>query len=160
MLLESMIDIIERAPALLEDLITVIPKEILKKRRIRGKWSIHEHACHLAITNRMMIGRMSMFRDEDQPVVKPYIPGSTIDEGDLHGLDLSQTLQEFRSGRKELIQVIRQIPTHKWQMAVEHPEYLSYSPYIFLRHIMMHDHTHMYRIEELWLTKEEYLPQR
>ncbi|MDA1119365.1 MAG: hypothetical protein O2887_02525 [Bacteroidetes bacterium] len=44
-----------------------------------------------------------------------------------------------------------------WSKTAVHPEFNKYSHYILLRHAMMHDHFHMYRIEELWLTKDEYL---
>ena len=46
-----------------------------------------------------------------------------------------------------------------WQKTATHPEYAQYSFYILVRHILMHDHWHMYRMEELWLTRDEYLTQ-
>ena len=45
-----------------------------------------------------------------------------------------------------------------WTRKAKHKEYIEYTPYIMLRHILMHDHFHMYRIEELWLTTDEFLP--
>jgi len=37
------------------------------------------------------------------------------------------------------------------------PEYENYSLFILVRHILMHNHWHMYRMEELWLTRDAYL---
>lgn len=45
----------------------------------------------------------------------------------------------------------------KRSRSARHPEYTLYTPYVMLRHMMMHDYLHMYRIEELWLTRPEYL---
>ena len=53
--------------------------------------------------------------------------------------------------------LIRSADKSIWIKEAEHPEYHIYTPYIMLRHRLMHDHFHMYRIEELWLTNEEYL---
>ena len=44
-----------------------------------------------------------------------------------------------------------------WEKTATHPEYEQYSLIILARHILMHDHWHMYRMEELWLTRDEYL---
>lgn len=37
------------------------------------------------------------------------------------------------------------------------PEYALYSLFILARHILMHDHGHIYRMEERWLTRDAYL---
>lgn len=34
---------------------------------------------------------------------------------------------------------------------------IEYTPEIMLGHLVMHDQLHMYRIEELWLTRDEFL---
>ena len=36
-----------------------------------------------------------------------------------------------------------------WEKMATHPEYESYSLYILTRHLLMHDHWHMYRMAEL-----------
>ena len=59
-----------------------------------------------------------------------------------------------------LLDLIREAPPDLWDKNATHPEYGIYTPEIMIRHIMIHDYLHMYRIEELWLTKPEYLPSR
>ena len=39
----------------------------------------------------------------------------------------------------------------------KHDEYKKYNIEIKLNHMLFHDYWHIYRIEELWLTKDEYL---
>jgi hypothetical protein len=40
---------LERAPDLVVPLVQEVPPSILKRRPRPGKWSAHEHACHLAV---------------------------------------------------------------------------------------------------------------
>ena len=73
-------------------------------------------------------------------------------------LNLEETLERFPAYREEMLSVVRDWPEEIWRRQAKHPEYEQYTPYILLRHVLMHDHFHMYRIEELWLTTDEYLP--
>jgi hypothetical protein len=36
-----------------------------------------------------------------------------------------------------------------------HEECSEYTLYIMLRHTLTHDHVHIYRMEELWLTQDK-----
>ncbi|MDA0195055.1 MAG: hypothetical protein O2951_08420 [Bacteroidetes bacterium] len=56
-----------------------------------------------------------------------------------------------------MVSLVKSFENDLWSKTAVHPEFNKYSHYILLRHAMMHDHFHMYRIEELWLTKDEYL---
>ena len=152
------IDILKKAPDLLEELISEIPTAILKKRRKTGKWSIHEHACHLCESQKMMIERFKVFKFTTNPRFDPYLPGTaeTPDDVLLH-MDLQSSLQIFRKDRKKLIDLLHAFDENDWNKEAIHPEYIKFTPAIFLRHIVMHDHFHMYRIEELWLTTDAYL---
>lgn len=155
---QDILSIIEKAPSLLEDLISEIPGEILKLKRRPGKWSIHENACHLAEVHRMMIERFKLFKTVRNPVIKPYLPGSTETPDDyLMDLDLHDCLGRFRKDRAIMLDLLQTFSEEDWTNPGSHPEYIKFNPEIFLRHIMMHDHLHMYRIEELWLTTPDYL---
>ena len=157
MLIPEMLDIMAQAPPLLRDLIAPIPPEMLKAHRKSGKWCIHEHACHLAVVQEMVMGRFKKFQAEEHPVFVPYIPGKTVSEGDLMAMDLEACLDQFEARREELLRFLETFTAAQWQREGTHPEYFQYSASTFLRHIMLHDQFHMFRIEELWLTKDEYL---
>src|SRR6185369_6081300 len=45
---EAVLTALANAPALLVPLILEVPPEMRNRRPARGKWSVHEHACHLA----------------------------------------------------------------------------------------------------------------
>lgn len=156
-MIEMKLEILAKAPGLLEELLMEIPVEMLKAKRIKGKWSIHEHAVHLPEAQEMIIERFKIFQREKHPTFVPYLPGNTVSDDYLIDLDLNISLEKFRAGRQELITLLKSFSTRDWANEGSHPEYIKMNPKVWLRHVMMHDHFHMYRIEELWLTTEDYL---
>ena len=157
MIIQEKLQMLALAPNLLEELLDQIPKEMLKLRRIPGKWSIHEHAVHLEEAQKMIIQRFHRFKQEKNPEFIPYLPGTTVPDDYLMDLDLEESLASFRKNRLELIELLKTFSNEDWTNEGKHPEYTQINPLLWLRHIMMHDHFHMYRIEELWLTTDSYL---
>jgi integrase len=87
-----------------------------------------------------------------------HIPGKDEEEADTPArMDLSEALGNFFRIRNMQVALLEKAHESVWQNKGEHPEYDQYSLYILIRHILMHDHWHMYRMEELWLTKDSYL---
>ncbi len=155
--IQKMIVALSYTPDILFDFIKDIPKPERKKKRRPGKWSIHENACHLAQAEKMINQRFVLFTEEEQPQFDPYLPGDTVSDDGLMDLDLQAELNSFRELRKYTVAMLRFFNPEDWEKEASHPEYYRYNPKILLRHTLMHDHFHMYRIEELWLTKTEFL---
>jgi len=151
---EKIINSLEQSPVILKELMAEMPAERMKERRIPGKWSAHEHACHLSKAQQVMVERVKRFLVEERPVFVPYFPGKADTVMDLLQMDLRGSLDAFAASRAEFVGLLRQLKDADWNKRAEHPEYFEYTPYIMARHILMHDHVHMYRIEELWLTKQ------
>jgi uncharacterized damage-inducible protein DinB len=148
---------LKQSPVILKNLLTQIPSELYKVRRIPGKWSIHEHACHMATGDQTgFIDRFKQFINEQKPKIKP-LSGDSFPPDYLIKMELNEALAIFFEKRKELISLVSSADKSIWIKEAEHPEYQIYTPYIMLRHRLMHGHFHMYRIEELWLANEEYL---
>jgi len=154
---DQIIGCLNQSPLILKNLIDSIPKELLKVKRIFNKWCIHEHVCHLASAESMIIKRFEEFKKRSNPKFSPYLPGKTISEHNLIGLNMREELEKFSRLRESLIVLVQSFENSTWRKQAEHNEYVKYNAYILLRHTLMHDHFHMYRIEELWLTKDEYL---
>jgi hypothetical protein len=72
-------------------------------------------------------------------------------------MDIAAVLQEFEEYRKKQLTLLETADDIIWRRTASHPEYDRYSLYILTRHVLMHDHWHMYRMEELWLTKDAFL---
>ncbi len=157
--IKYILDGLRETPLLLQNLIEEIPKKLLKQERITGKWSIHEHGCHIIVVQPMLIKRMEKFLNETNPVFKPYLPNKKEKPENLMNMNLNEKTNQFPDYRKKLINIALNFSEADFNKKAVHPEYRLYTPYILLRHILMHDFLHMYKIEELWLTNDSYLPQ-
>ena len=151
-----LIDCLEQSPVILRNLLQQVDPSLYRQRRRPEKWSIHENACHFAQAEAMINGRFQRFVAEDRPDFNVYLPGKTVSDN-LIDLDMEEQVNRFATLRSETIQLLRSYDEQTWQKEADHPEYTQYGSYILLRHTLMHDHFHMYRIEELGFTRQEYL---
>jgi hypothetical protein len=69
----------------------------------------------------------------------------------------SFALDQFTRYRYKQLLLLESADHITWKKTATHPEYEAYSLYILTRHVLMHDYWHMYRMEELWLTRDVYL---
>jgi len=155
--IDYILSCLQKTPLILKNLLKNIPIEVLKTRRIPKKWSIHEHVCHLAQAEAMIIERFEQFKTIDYPTFNPYLPGKTVSADGLIDRDMQIEMEEFNKLRGTLLDLVSSFDNTVWSKPAKHPQYTEYDAYILLRHTLMHDHFHMYRIEELWLTKQEFL---
>jgi hypothetical protein len=122
--------------------------------RIKDHWTIYEHLEHLTLSQNILLNRMKQFIEEDNPIIKPYGPGD-----DEHGKKYSvkKLLEKFCGLRNEQIDLIKNADKNIWRKEGNHEEYKKYTFEILTRHTILHDSFHMYRMEELWIEKEEYI---
>lgn len=142
-------------PKLLSELVQGIPAERLDLRRGEGFWTIAEHVSHLAEVQPMLLGRLERLVADEHPVFVPFLP--TDEPSFPPRREMAAALEQFATYRAKQLQLLESLKRETFAKSGSHPEYDSYTLYILTRHILMHDHWHMYRIEELWLTKDQYL---
>ena len=145
---------LERAPALVVPLIREVPQAILKRRPRPGKWSAHEHACHLATIHPVMFARLDLMLTDPRPRIVPYFPSSEEEEGALLKVELDEAMERFSNDRRRLVERLNTLSAEDWLRTAEHGEYTHYSVFIMFRHLAMHDMFHAYRIEELLLKND------
>jgi hypothetical protein len=145
---------LERAPALILPLVQEVPKAILKRRPRPGKWSAHEHACHLATIHPVMSARLDLMLTDPAPRITPYFPDKDEEDGALLKVDLAEAMERFTADRQLLVERLKELSPEDWQRTAEHDEYTHYSVFIMFRHLAMHDMLHAYRIEELLLKRD------
>ena len=153
----DLLECLRRSANILSAFVHTIPAEKMELRRGDGFWTIAEHMSHLAAVQPMLLERIQRFIDEDQPDFVPYIPSEDEPESMPPQLEKDAALGQFAHFRRQQLTVLEQADAGTWQKKGTHPEYEHYSLYILVRHILMHDHWHMYRMEELWLTRDAYL---
>jgi uncharacterized damage-inducible protein DinB len=150
----AIIAALENAPALVVPLVREVPREVLKRRPAPGRWSAHEHACHLADVHALFFSRLEQFLTEERPRIEPFDPGTRRPDDELLSVDLDEALERFAEDRRRLVARLRELPPEVWRRTAEHGEYSHYSVLIMFRHLALHDSLHAYRIEELLLKKD------
>ena len=152
---ESVIAALENAPGIIIPMIREIPGAVIKRRPRPGKWSAHEHACHLAEVHTLFFNRLDLMLREQSPRITPYDPDRDMeDEGALLKIDLYEAMGRFSSDRRQLVERLKALSAEDWQRTAAHEEYAHYSVFIMFRHLALHDMLHAYRIEELLLKKD------
>src|SRR5579864_221000 len=104
---EAIISSLERAPALIVPMVREVPPAILKRRPKPGKWSAHEHACHLAAVHPLMSARLDLMLAEDKPRIVPYFPPPSDEDGALLKVDLWEAMERFSRERQNLVRRLK-----------------------------------------------------
>jgi hypothetical protein len=140
---------------ILKQFVSIISENDIHKR-IKDFWTIYEHIDHLVVTQKMLLGRIQQFIVEDNPIMKPYIPedNPTVEDAKKSAKEL---VEEFIKLRDLQIGLMKKAKRSVWQKVGVHPEYSKYSLEILVRHILLHDSFHMWRMEELWIEKENLI---
>ena len=147
--IETILNALNETPRILKELILEIDTTLYKKKIIKDKWSIHEHATHVAVSD--VYGfqkRLEDFKQYEKPIFEP-LSGDNFDDNFFIELDLEKTLNDFFKIRENTIELARAFDKNNWNKEAIHPEYKTYTPYIMLRHLLMHDHSHLYKIEDM-----------
>lgn len=156
--ISDILESLRRVPNILSQFVQSVPVGKLDNRRGEGFWTVAEHFSHLAQVQPILLERLKRFMIEDQPEFIPFIPGAAKEESDTPPrMAATEALEQFADVRGRQLQLLESADAATWAKTATHPEYDEYSLYILTRHILMHDHWHMYRMEELWLTKDAYL---
>lgn len=150
---DAVIDALERAPGVVVPLVREVPAAVLKRRPASGKWSAHEHACHLAVVHALFFERLEHMLATPAPVITPYDPGTQDADDALLKLDLDESLAAYARDRARLVKRLRELTADDWNTTAKHGEYSHYSVFIMFRHLALHDFLHAYRIEELLLAR-------
>jgi hypothetical protein len=150
----AVVEALERAPAIVVPLVREIPAAVLKRRPAPGRWSAHEHACHLAHVHTLFFDRLDLMLRVPAPVIVPYLPDAADSDDLLLAMDLDDCLRRYEADRRRLVARVRALSPEEWQRSAEHGEYNRYSVFVMFRHVALHDFLHAYRIEELLLKKD------
>ncbi len=152
--IREIVEALERAPSIVIPLVRQADPAVLKRRPPSGKWSIHEHACHLAEVHPLFFQRLDLMLSEDNPPIRSYEPGRDDPADALLRIDLAEALDRFKRDRSRLVERLRRLRPADWTRTGQHDEYNSYSAFTMFRHVALHDFFHAYRIEELLLRKD------
>lgn len=69
---------------------------------------------------------------------------------------LDDAFIEYKVERKNQIDLFNNLTDVDFCNEASHGEYIRYNIPIIMNHMIYHEYWHMYRIEDIWLTKDEY----
>jgi hypothetical protein len=147
----AVVDALARAPEIVVPMVREVPRAILRRRPAPGRWSAHEHACHLAHVHALFTERLDRMLREPEPFFAGYQPGDQDADDMLLRMNLDESLERYVADRARLVERLRGLEAADWTRTARHAEYRAYSVFIMFRHAALHDFLHGYRIEELLL---------
>lgn len=143
---------------ILKRFVLLIPENNLHVRRGEGFWTVYEHVHHLALVQPMLFRRIRQFVKEEHPLIHAFTPNPEEDKKqDAPLKPVNELLESFASWRGKQVELIQSCSDDVWQRVGEHPEYDQYPFEVLISHILAHDGFHLYRVEELWLVKDQSL---
>jgi uncharacterized damage-inducible protein DinB len=150
------LDTFSNIPCIIENYFLNIPQKVLDIKRNESTWTIREHLVHLLGVQEMLLGRMIKIIIESSPKIEPFFPDKENKNDDNKYKNLSVLFEEYKLFRTQQINHLNFLDDTTLDKSADHKEYINYSIRLMVNHMIYHEYWHMYRIEEIWLTKEEY----
>src|SRR6185369_637548 len=132
----TLIAALENAPDVIIPLIREVPPQYLKRRPSPTKWSAHEHACHLATSDRPFLERLELMLTAPSPYIRSLLPSPEEEAGALLSIDLDEVLDQYVRERINLVQRLKELSVEDWQRRAEHEAFSHYSVWIMFRHLL------------------------
>jgi uncharacterized damage-inducible protein DinB len=151
---QTLIAALEGAPEIIIGLVREVPSQNLKRRPSPDKWSVHEHACHIATADTLYLSRLKLMLSDPAPYIRSMEPSPDEEAGSLLKIDLDEALDHYVRERARLVKRLKELCVEEWQRTAEHEAFSHYSVLIMFRELLMHEMFHGYRIEELMLKKD------
>ena len=112
--ISAVIDALRRAPEIVVPLVRDVPPAVLKRRPRAGRWSAHEHACHLAVVHALFFDRLEHMLISPSPVITPYDPGTQEPDDALLQRDLDESLDAYVRDRARLVARLGELTPADW----------------------------------------------
>ncbi len=140
-------------PQIIEEYFKNIAEETLDIKRSENAWTIREHLYHIVSVQEMLYQRILKIENEERPVITPYFPEKDIAEASLF-VSIEEAFSKYKAIREKQIVLIKHLSEQSFKKEAQHGEYVRYNIPIIINHMVFHEYWHMYRIEELWLTRD------
>jgi DinB superfamily len=115
---------------------------------------VYEHACHLSASDGPFLAHFDLMLSAPAPLIRSIINSPEDESGALLNVDLDERLDQYVRERAGLVNRLKELSVEDWQPTAEHEAFRHYSVWIMFRHLLTHEMSHAYRIEELLLKKD------
>ncbi|MDP4180089.1 MAG: DinB family protein [Bacillota bacterium] len=151
---ENLLNTFQSMPDNVSEYIKNIPCDLLDRKRTEDSWTIREHIYHIVSVQEMLYLRILNIKNEENPVITPYFPENEKDIVTRYD-SISEALGWYKECRQKQSLLINQLSESDLEKEAKHDEYILYNIPIMINHMIFHEYWHLYRIEELWLTRDE-----
>jgi hypothetical protein len=84
------------------------------QNRYKDYWTIREHIEHLVISQNILLERIKIFINEQNPIIKPYSPNPS-EENTYKAMKIDELTSKFASIRNEQIRLIKKASNEVWK---------------------------------------------
>lgn len=137
----------ERGPVLLRDAFARVPREALKWRPGKDKWSVHEIVCHCADSEMNAAARIRYLVAEEKPLILGYDQARWARVLDYHHARIELALAAVDVMRAHTVNLLRHLPESAWSIVGTHTESGAYSAEDWLNTYAEHLEKHSSQID-------------
>lgn len=153
--IELLLPTLKTLPDVIESYISNIPTDILDNKRNDNTWTVREHIYHIASIQEMLLNRINIINETVNPKIEPFFPDKQIKLSGIY-LSIRDAFNVYKTFRDKQVAVLQTLTPNDYNKQARHGEYIQYNIPVIVNHMIFHEYWHMYRIEEIWLTKDEY----
>ena len=119
---DSMIEILEQAPAALRRAVTGLSPEQLDTPYRDGGWTVQQVVHHLADSHMNAYVRFKLALTEDEPTVKTYAEARWAELPDNQSTSAESSVVLFESLHERWVHLLRGLSAEQWKRSFRHPE--------------------------------------
>jgi uncharacterized damage-inducible protein DinB len=137
------------APARLEELVSGISRDV-RIVKPEGKWSVQEHAGHLADLEPLWMARVNDFLSGGETLTIADLTNRRTHDANHNGHELQQILNTFRAERSQLLERLKDLRSAEFARTLIHPRLQQ--PMRLVDHLYFvaeHDDHHLAMIHEM-----------
>jgi hypothetical protein len=147
----DLLDKLNRAPDRLERLIEDHPSDLLKQPGDGGGWGAVEIMAFLRDWDVVVEERLNLMLSEIDPEFVEEDPDLWSIERDYHAEEPGQVLEEFRDGRRELVDQLNALDDDAWNRTAHMPDGTVITTEDLAAQLAANDQAHLARLRELLL---------
>lgn len=147
---------LKNIPIIINSFISQINESDFDRKINPESWTIREHLYHISGVQKMLLKRIETIKKNIDPVIEPYFPQNDTSIGSKFN-SITAALAEYKTYRNQQIEIIESCSEEELHREAFHKEYKKYNIPIIVTHMIFHEYWHMYRIEELALTRDDFI---
>ena len=133
-----------------ENLLELVPEEMILWKGNSNRWSLLEIVCHLYDEEKEdFAARVKSVLKNPEKAFSPINPEGWVEERKYIEQDYDEMLFKFLKQRKISVEYLRSLKNAPWKNTYNHPSLGDMSAELFLANWLAHDHLHIRQIIKL-----------